>query len=184
MAKHKNPPLIDRTTIVFAVAVLLGGGLTAWLRGTAAVEHAFLSAWEFMLLVVPQICGGLLVAGLVQVLIPKEAISHWLGEESGLRGLFIAEVAGALTPGGPFGSFALVYALGKVGVDIGVLITYLTAWSTLSMMRLIVWEIPFLGVNFSLLRFVICLPIGILAGLLARRLARQWGWATTETIVK
>ncbi len=79
---------------------------------------------------------------------------------------------------------ALVYALGKVGVDIGVLITYLSAWSTLSVMRMIVWEIPFLGVHFSVLRFVICLPIGILSGLLARRLARQWGWATTEAIVK
>ena len=101
-----------------------------------------------------------------------------------MRGLFIAEAAGALTPGGPFGCFGLVYALGKVGADIGVLISYLTAWSTLSVMRLIVWEIPFLGANFSLLRFAISLPMGIIAGLLARRLAKQWGWATTTKIVK
>jgi len=184
MAKPKEPPLIDRTTIAFAVAALLGGGLSAWLRGTEAVERAFLSAGELMLQVAPQLIGGLLIAGLVQVLMPKEAVSRWLGGESGMRGLFIAEVAGALTPGGPYGSFALVYALGKVGADIGVLIAYLTAWTTLGVMRLIVWEIPFLGVNFSLLRFVICLPMGIIAGLLARRLAKQWGWATTETIVK
>jgi hypothetical protein len=100
-----------------------------------------------------------------------------------MRGLFIAQFAGALTPGGPFGSFALVHALGKVGADIGVLIAYLTAWATLGLMRLIVWEIPFLGINFALLRYAISLPAGILAGLLARRLARQLGWATV-TIVK
>ena len=35
-----------------------------------------------------------------------------------MRGLLIAEVAGALTPGGPFGSFALVYALGKIGASL------------------------------------------------------------------
>ena len=183
MAKNEKPALIDGATIAFALAALLGGGLTAWLRGTEAVVRALLSSWDLLLVVAPQICGGLLVAGLVQVLIPREAVSRWLGIESGMRGLFIAEAAGALTPGGPFGSFALVHALGKVGADIGVLIAYLTAWATLSLMRLIVWEIPFLGVNFSMLRFVICLPAGIVAGLLARRLAKQWGWAT-KTIVK
>ena len=158
--------------------------MTVWLRGTEALVRSLLSAGESILLVAPLIGGGLLVAGLVQVLIPKDAVSHWLGDKSGTRGLFIAEVAGALTPGGPYGSFALVYALGKSGADIGVLITYLTAWTTLSVLRLIVWELPFLGVNFALLRFVICLPMGIIAGLLARRLARQWGWTTTDIIVK
>lgn len=183
MAKSKDPPLIDRSTIVFAVAALLAGGLCAWLRGGVAVQRAFVSAGDTLLMILPQVLGGLLIAGLVQVLIPREAVSRWLGAEAGMRGLFIAEVAGALTPGGPFGSFGIVYALAKVGADIGVLITYLTAWTTLSVLRLVIWEIPFLGFDFSMLRFVICLPMGIVAGLMARRLARQWGW-TTETIVK
>ena len=180
----KKPVLLDRTTIVFALTALLGGCLTAWLRDMTAVEHALLSAWGFILQAGPQICGGLLVAGLVQVLMPKEAVSRWLGNESGMKGLYIAEVAGALTPGGPFGSFALVYTLGKVGADIGVLVTYLTAWVTLGVTRLIVWEIPFLGVHFAILRYAISLPMGIIAGLLARRLAKRWGWTTTEMIVK
>ena len=183
MEKYEKPVLVDRSTIAFALAALLAGGLTAWLRGAGAVERAVLSSGQLLLAVAPQICGGLLVAGLVQVLIPKEAVARWLGKESGMRGLIIAEFAGALTPGGPFGSFALVYALGKVGADVGVLIAYLTAWSTLSLMRLMVWEIPFLGVKFALLRFTISVPAAIVAGLLARRLARQWGWATA-TIVK
>ena len=184
MAKAQKSAFIDRSTIGFAVTALLLGGLCAWLRGTGGISRAINSVIESLLQVAPQILAGLLVAGLVQVLLPKEVVSRWLGDGSGMRGLFIAEVAGALTPGGPYGSFALVYALGKVGADIGVLVSYLTAWSTLSLMRLIVWEIPFLGVRFALLRFVICLPMGIIAGLAARRLAKQWGWTSTEVIVK
>ncbi len=184
MAKNEKAPLFDRTTIAFVLAALLGAGLTLWLKGTAGVERALINAGDFMLQVVPQISGGLLVAGLVQVLVPREIVARWLGEKSGMRGLWIAQFAGALTPGGPFGSFPLVYALGKAGADIGVLITYLTAWTTIGVMRLIVWEIPFLGAKFSLLRFVICLPAGIFAGWLARRWAKQWGWSTTESIVK
>jgi len=183
MTKSKEPPLIDRSTIAFAVAALLAGALCGWLRGGEAVRHAFVSAMDILLMILPQICGGLIIAGLVQVLIPRDAVSRWLGEEAGLRGLFIAQIAGALTPGGPFGSFGIVYALAKVGADIGVLITYLTAWTTLSVLRLVIWEIPFLGFDFSMLRFVICLPMGIVAGIIARRLARQWGWST-ESMVK
>ena len=51
------------------------------------------------------------------------------------------------------------------------------------LLRLVIWEIPFLGFDFSMLRFVICLPMGIVAGIIARRLARQWGWST-ESMVK
>ena len=165
------------------MAALVAGGICLWLRGYAGVERAFATAADILLSVTPQILGGVMIAGLVQVLIPKDAVSRWLGAEGGMRGLFIAEAAGALTPGGPFGSFALVYALGKVGADIGVLICYLTSWTTISVLRLLIWEIPFLGLNFSLLRFTISLPMGIVAGLLARRLARQWGWKT-ENIIK
>jgi uncharacterized membrane protein YraQ (UPF0718 family) len=158
--------------------------LCAWLRGVDGIRRALLNAFDSILLVAPQILAGLLLAGLVQVLVPKDAVSRWLGNESGMRGLFIAEAAGVLTPGGPYGSFALVYALGKVGADIGVLIAYLTAWATLGVMRLVVWEIPFLGPHISLLRWLICLPMPIVAGLIARRLALRWGWNSTAAIVK
>jgi uncharacterized membrane protein YraQ (UPF0718 family) len=176
-------PIIDRSVIAFGVAAALAGGICLWLRGGEAFMRAVVMAGTILAEVTPQIVGGVLIAGFVQVLIPKEAISRWLGAESGMRGLLVAEVAGALTPGGPFGSFALVYALGKVGADIGVLICYLTSWTTLSVLRLLIWEIPFLGLEFSLVRFVICMPMGIVAGLIARRLASHWGWRT-ESIVR
>jgi len=180
----ESSSLIDTTTLVFAALAIVGSVVTAWLHGGPAVVRAFQGMLATLLQVAPMICGGLAIAGLAQVLLPREAVSHWLGEKAGLRGLLIAQIAGAITPGGPFGSFALVYALGKVGADIGVLVTYLTAWTTLSLMRLVVLEIPFLGLPFALFRFLLCLPMGIVAGLLARFLARRWGWTATSMIVK
>ncbi len=184
MAEPEKPPLLDKTTLVFVALAASGGVLTTWLHGSEALVRAFTGMTAILMQVAPLICGGLLIAGLAQVLIPREAVSRWLGEEAGMRGLIIAEIAGAITPGGPFGSFALVYALGQVGADIGVLIAYITAWTTLSLMRLVVWEIPFLGLPFAMFRFVLCLPMGIVAGLIARSLARRWGWTETAMIVK
>ena len=176
-------PMVDRSVLAFAAAAAVAGLICLWLRGTDGVMRAFDMAVTTLAQVVPQVCGGALIAGLVQVLIPRDVIQRWLGAETGMRGLLIAEVAGALTPGGPFGSFALVYALGKIGADIGVLICYLTSWTTISLMRVLIWEVPFLGPQFTMVRFVVSLPMGIVAGLLARRIARHWGWRT-ESIVR
>jgi hypothetical protein len=40
---------------------------------------------------------------------------------------------------------------------------FLTAWSVLGLHRMIVWEIPWLGWRFALLRWVISLPLPWLA---------------------
>ena len=52
------------------------------------------------------------------------------------------------------------------------LVAYLTAWGALSLNRLLVWEIPFFGLSLPLLRFMISLPLPLIAGLVARRLWR------------
>jgi hypothetical protein len=38
------------------------------------------------------------------------------------------------------------------------------------MQRILVWDVPFMGADFSLLRFTVSLPLPVLAGLIARRL--------------
>ncbi len=105
-------------------------------------------------------------------LFSREKVARWLGGASGLTGLMLATIAGLLTPGGPFTSFPMVYALWIAGADAGALIAFISAWSLLGFNRLIVWELPLLGVEFSLIRYAACLPLPILAGVLARWLTR------------
>jgi uncharacterized membrane protein YraQ (UPF0718 family) len=121
------------------------------------------------------IVAGLMLAGLVEILVPKELVARWLGTSSGLRGLLLATVAGAMTPGGPFSSFPIVLALQRAGADIGTMVTFITAWSVIGLNRLLVWEIPFFEPDFLIVRYVASIPLPFIAGLIARYFfARMW----------
>jgi uncharacterized membrane protein YraQ (UPF0718 family) len=41
--------------------------------------------------------------------------------------------------------FPFMASFGKMGVGVGPLVAYLTAWSLYGLQRIIMWEIPFLG---------------------------------------
>ena len=77
-----------------------------------------------------------------------------------------------LTPGGPFTSFPIVHALWVAGADAGALVAYVAAWSLIGLYRQIIWEIPFMGGDVSLLRFFVSLPMPLLAGFVARWLVQ------------
>jgi uncharacterized membrane protein YraQ (UPF0718 family) len=64
--------------------------------------------------------------------------------------------------------FPIVASLFKVGVGIGPLVSYLTAWSLLGLQRIIMWEIPFLGPKVVAVRFAVSFFFPFLAGLVLR----------------
>ena len=105
--------------------------------------------WE----IAPRLLLGFTLSGLLQVLIPVEYIARTLGEGSGLKGVIIAMVAGALAPGGPYVNFPLVAVLYKGGAGIGPLATFLTSWGVIPLNRALVYEIPLLGAEFTLARY-------------------------------
>lgn len=121
--------------------------------------------------IAPMIAVGLYLGGLARELADPEKVAPQLGHRSGWHGLVLASLLGAVTPGGPFAAFPIVYALFLAGADIGAVIAYLTGWSLLALHRVIIWEIPLLGFEFSAVRVAASLPLPILAGWLARRLA-------------
>jgi uncharacterized membrane protein YraQ (UPF0718 family) len=119
---------------------------------------------------IPTVILGLCVAGLVRVMLPTERVTALIGTESGYRGLLIGMVAGCLTPGGPSTACALILAMGLSGGDRGALIAFFSGFAMLNIQRLLLWELPFMGEEFVLIRFLICLPLPIVAGLVARQL--------------
>lgn len=153
------PLLILSAALAIALAV-------AWSRGgVPLVGQGLGEGLGLLASVAPQLLVGFLLAGMLTALLPTELIATWLGEDSGLRGILIASVAGALTPGGPFLQFPLVATLANAGAGAGPLAAYLTAWSLLGFNRLLVWEIPLLGPQFALLRWAVSLTAPIIAGL-------------------
>jgi uncharacterized membrane protein YraQ (UPF0718 family) len=154
----------------FAAFALLAGLACYLILGPDAFAEALADDVQMVISTLPRIVLALAVAGLVWVMLPRESLSRLIGGESGLRGLLIATAAGVVTPGGPASAYPFLAALGSSGADRGALVAYIVSWSMLGMQRILVWDVPFMGPDFSLLRFAVSLPLPMLAGLIARRL--------------
>lgn len=155
---------------VFVALAILSGLLVWWLKGEAVFQEALADDVAMLVDTVPRVIGAVAVAGLLWVLIPRERIAGLIGRESGVLGLIFAAVAGTITPGGPTSAFALLAMIGGMGADRGLMVSYITAWATLGLQRILTWDVPMMGFDFSSLRFLSTLPLPVLAGMLARAL--------------
>lgn len=150
--------------------VLLCVGL-AWARGgRALVEQGLVAGGKSALGLLPILLVVFLLTGLVEVLLPRDQIAGWLSDSSGLRGIGVAWLAGALTPGGGPVGLPLTAALARAGAGPGVLVTYLTSMALLSFIR-VPMEMGIIGTRLVLLRVAATALMPPLAGLLVQ-------WAT------
>ena len=62
----------------------------------------------------------------------------------------------------------MIASLYKVGIGVGPLVAYLTAWSLFGLQRIIMWEIPFLGAKVVAVRFAVSFVFPLLAGWLSQ----------------
>ncbi len=154
----------------FAVFAGVSAVLCYVIRGPEEFAGAVEDDIQMLLDTLPRVIAAMAVAGLIWVMLPRDRLTRLIGSDSGLRGLVVGTIAGIVTPGGPSSAFSLLAILGGAGADRGALVAYITAWSMLGLQRILVWDVPFMGAEFSLTRFLVCLPLPVLAGLLARRL--------------
>ncbi len=148
------------TLIMLAAAFVLL--VAVYHRAPNLAGQGLKASFSLLIEITPRMIAAFMIAGLVQVIIPDEVIAHWMGRESGSRGILIGMILGTLTPGGPMMQFPIVASLYKLGIGIGPLVSYLTAWSLLGFQRIIMWEIPFLGLRVVLIRVAVSLflPLG------------------------
>lgn len=171
-SRSVTKPFFDGSMIFFMALAVVSAGLVYWAKGPAALTHALGQAVRLFASVVPMIALGMMLGGLARELADPRRIAPILGAQSGWAGLVLATALGALTPGGPFAAFPIVYALFVAGADVGAVIAYVTAWSVIGVHRVVIWEWPLLGHEFVIVRVLTSLPLPILAGALARVLAR------------
>jgi len=137
-------------TAVMALLSLLALAF-AYRRGDGSHLQGLHHALRLALQVLPLLVFAFLLAGMVQVLIPRETISRWVGAESSWRGILLGCIAGGLAPGGPYVSLPLAMALLRAGASVGTMVAFLTAWSLWAVSRLPM-EIGILGWQFTLIR--------------------------------
>jgi len=117
--------------------------------------------------ILPLLAFAFIVAGMVQVLLPRELLSKWVGVESGMRGILIGSVAGGLAPGGPYVSLPLAAGLLRSGASVGTIVAFLTGWSLWAVSRLPM-EVGILGWRLTLIRIATTFFFPPIAGLIAQ----------------
>lgn len=155
--------------IVMGVLLLGVVGLAAWRGGWPLVSEGLMRGGREAVTLLPLLVVVFVLTGFVQVLLPRELVAHWLSDEAGWRGIGVAWVAGALTPGGGPMGMPLAAALVRSGAGLGVVVTYLTSLSMLSFIRLPM-EVALYGGRLTGLRLLVSLALPPLAGLLAHAL--------------
>ena len=184
-----------------AVMLSLAGALVilaAVKGGPALVQEGLRASGRGALQLVPLLAVVLLLAGFVEVLLPRATVAAWLSDAAGVRGLLIAWIAGALTPGGGPVGLPLAAALQRSGAGAGVLVrllqfrtlrgfrtsreglgqaslplahAYVTSMSLLSFVR-VPLEIGIYGARLTGLRVLSNLLLPLVAGVFAILLGR------------
>jgi len=126
----------------------------------------------------PKVLAGCFIGAFVTLLLPRETIAKWVGAESGIGGILVATLAGAILPGGPFTIYPVAAAFLVAGADAGAACAFVISWTLIGYTRAIVWELPFFGLDFVAWRILFSLPLPILAGLAARA---AWRLMTAKT---
>jgi uncharacterized membrane protein YraQ (UPF0718 family) len=156
-------------------ALAVSAAVTVYLRdGPARFLDILTADLGLFGLVLPKVLAGCLIGAFVTLLLPRETIVRWVGAESGIAGILVATVAGAIMPGGPFTVYPVAGAFLAAGADAGAACAFVIAWTLIGYTRAIVWELPFFGLDFVTWRVIFSLPLPIIAGLLARWLWRYF----------
>ena len=116
----------------------------------------------------PKVLAGCLIGAFVTLLLPREVVARWVGQESGFVGLLIAAFFGFLLPGGPITIYPVAGAFLLMGADAGAVVAFIVSWTLIGYTRALVWELPFFGADFVIWRIAAAVPLPIIAGVLAR----------------
>ena len=157
-----------RATLDPAMLVLVGLAvvlaIVAYLKDPGLPLLGAKNGFSMLWFILPRMIPALILAGLMQVLVPQEVVSRYFGRQGGLKAIVIASVAGVLTPGGPMISVPFMVALASSGAALPPLVAYMTSWSLFGMQRIIAWEAPLMGWHFVIVRVVSSLAFPVLAG--------------------
>lgn len=159
--------MLIATFIMGLLAIILV--FIGYYRGAGEHVLGLKAAMEMTIQILPLVILAFIVAGMIQILIPQELLSKWIGKESGMRGILIGTLAGGLAPGNPYVNLPIAAGLLRSGASVGAMVAFLTGWSLWSFARLPL-EVSIMGWRFTLIRIASTFFFPPIAGLIASRL--------------
>lgn len=153
------------TLVMYAIPVVLC--LYALTRADKSFQRGIVDSLEQFIIILPRMTCALVGAEFMAMLIPTKIISNLLGADAGFLGILIGSVIGMMVPSGPVISFSIAATLLHAGASVPAIMSFLTAWSLFSAHRIIIYEVPMLGLPFVRLRLTSVLILPMLSGILA-----------------
>ena len=154
---------MNLSTLVLIALAVVATGIAYWKDPGLPLLGAK-NGLSMVWFVLPRLIPALILAGMLQVIIPEETVARYFGQRSGIGAILMASAAGVLTPGGPMVSVPLLVVLANSGMALGPLVAYMTSWSLFGVQRIIAWEAPLMGWRFVLVRVVPSLAFPVIAG--------------------
>ena len=152
--------------VIAAFAVFVGGSFYfAFNPGIQIFKHNFWIFFKEMIFVLPVM---FILVGLFDVWISREKVQKHIGEESGIKGILLVMFLAFIQAGPLYAAFPVAYLLKQKGCSSVNIFIYLSAFS-MAKVPMLTFEIGFLGLQFSLLRLILSVPIFILIGIVMGR---------------
>ena len=152
---------------LFIYGLAFAVSLYALSRRDDSFRRGMRRAGEHALTVLPRMIFALLAAGFIVELIPTEIIITYLGKDAGFKAILIGSVTGLIVPSGPVIAFAIAAAFAGEGASVPALVAFITGWSVFAAHRIVIFEIPLLGVHWVRMRMLTAIPLPLIAGALA-----------------
>ena len=153
-----------RFSIVFSF-VIIALYFTDAAEGIKAFNISLSNTKEMLDLIPPVF----LLMGLLDVWVPKETFIRFMGESSGLKGVFTALFLGSAAAGPLYIAFPIAILLIKKKAKLAYVFFFLGVWST-TKIPLLLYEISYMGVRFTAIQIAICIPLFLFFSLLLEKI--------------
>ncbi len=142
--------MFEAALYVFALSFLL----FSYIKDKSKTKMALKKAWKSFLNIFPAFAGVLALMGLALTILSPDTISRFIGSSTGLLGMFITSVIGAITLIPGFIAFPLSASLLEKGAGITQIAVFV---STLMMVGVVTvpLEVEYFGKRVTLLRNVL-----------------------------
>ena len=168
--KEKQRKGMIRDIIILGIAIAIAIILISLFPDKREVITA--SSWEFFVEMIWILPAVMVLMGLFAVWVSKETVVKYLGKTSGIKGIFLAILFGALPTGPLYVAFPVAAVLIKKGAKISNIIIFLSAWACIKIPQEMV-ELKFLGLKFMSLRLILTIIFVIIMGLSVEKII-EW----------
>jgi uncharacterized membrane protein YraQ (UPF0718 family) len=160
-------PALDLSSAILILLALVAAAL-AYSKDPGLPWLGTRTGLSMLWFILPRLIPALILAGMLQVLVPQETVARHFGQQAGMGAILLATLAGMLTPGGPMVSVPLLVVMANSGMALGPMVAYLTAWSLFGLQRIIAWEAPLMGWHFVMVRAISSIAFPVIAGWLVK----------------